>query len=335
MNNLMITHLRFDCQAETPIIFPKYLAGNAIRNGLADVMLKATCPTPSRSSDPVHVAQCPACYLLSARTDAGTVVRGYTLIPPLPLPTRIQPKHTFAFGLTLFGETMHQYLPYFVLAIRALGQSGVGVGRQNGNGRFHLNRITSHNPFTQQKEVLWAAGEETVYYPTQTVSANAIPPSAPTQKTVTLQFLSLMGLKEKGVHFQQPDFAVFFQRLLYRIDELNRQYAGAERRGRDEVTHLSQVADKVRLVASDITYHHLWSRSKRKKTLTPLSGFVGQATYYAEDWSALWPFLLWGQSTQAGKATAKGNGVYAIKGLCHWDWLSDGAVYKLSGGMVQ
>lgn len=45
-----------------------------------------------------------------------------------------------------------------------------------------------------------------------------------------------------------------------------------------------------------------------------MGGFVGTATYHAplEVWQPLLPWLIWGQGTQVGKDTVKGNGWYEI-----------------------
>ena len=40
---------------------------------------------------------------------------------------------------------------------------------------------------------------------------------------------------------------------------------------------------------------------------------MGRAVYRARDWEALLPWLVLGQAVQAGKLTAKGNGVYEIR----------------------
>ncbi|MCZ7668769.1 MAG: CRISPR system precrRNA processing endoribonuclease RAMP protein Cas6 [Chloroflexi bacterium] len=121
-----------------------------------------------------------------------------------------------------------------------------------------------------------------------------------------------------------PDFSVFFRRLLYRIDELNRQFAGQERRDAASIHHLYALADQVRLVDADIHWHEIWVHSGRKGRKTPLSGFTGSATYRTDNWSPLLPWLLWGQAAQVGKSTVKGNGVYQLTGgdwPSYWDWM--------------
>jgi hypothetical protein len=60
--DLRLTHLRFDCRATSPIQLGGHTAGNALRNALANVMLRATCPEAPRRGEPSpeHAAVCPA-----------------------------------------------------------------------------------------------------------------------------------------------------------------------------------------------------------------------------------------------------------------------------------
>ena len=63
----------------------------------------------------------------------------------------------------------------------------------------------------------------------------------------------------------------------------------------------------------------------RKGDKTPVGGLVGSATYKADEWEALLPWLLLGQGTQVGKSAVKGLGVYGITGLQpgYWHWLQN------------
>ncbi|MEW5987707.1 MAG: hypothetical protein AB1791_13825, partial [Chloroflexota bacterium] len=83
--SLTLTHLRFDLVARTAVHLGRYEAGERLRNALASVMLRATCPQTHRAAkpSPEHAAVCPACWLLAAEVDPGSVVRAYSLVPPL------------------------------------------------------------------------------------------------------------------------------------------------------------------------------------------------------------------------------------------------------------
>lgn len=335
MNHLQLTHLRFDCIATTPIRLGGHYAGNNLRNGLANVMRRAVCPEAQRRGDPSpeHTAVCPVCWLLASNLNPGTVVRAYAIVPPIPPKNHLQKGDTFSFGLTLFGEGF-RYLPYFVLALNELGQrAGVGPGRREGNGRFQVQHITAVDPLRDEIETLLTPDSNLVQIPSLQVDWTAVShisqlhldhlsPSHP----LTIQFLTPTRLEEKQRMFKVPDFSVLFRRTLYRIDELSRQFgATAERRDRQEVARLHQLADQVRLVESDVQWHELWSSSSRKQSKTPLSGFTGTAVYAAPSWQPLLPWLILGQATQTGKSAVKGNGVYQLTDPNwppYWQWMT-------------
>ncbi|MFQ5399996.1 MAG: CRISPR system precrRNA processing endoribonuclease RAMP protein Cas6 [Anaerolineae bacterium] len=330
---LTLTHLRFDCVALTPVKLARHYAGNNLRNALASVMLRATCSETNRRAKPTseHAAACPACWLLSAEINPGSVVRAYALVPPLPLRDVVQPGECFSFALTLFGDGSH-FFPYFVLAMNEVGRLGVGPGR----GTFALEEIYAIDPVRERQEPVLAAGDSLVRVPHVQVDSTAALALAgdwlfglAPDNELTIRFHTPLRLVEKhgGKErpYRTPDFSVFFRRLLYRIDDLTRQFAGGERRAMIERVPLYRLADQVRLVESRTHWHEFWSRSGRKNSKTPLSGLVGTATYWAADWTALLPWLLLGQATQAGKSTAKGNGVYELVRpgeTGYWHWLT-------------
>src|SRR5690606_40713472 len=74
--NLTITPLRLAAVAEERIRLNGLMAGNYLRNGMASVMLRATCTETHRTARPTpeHAAHCPACWLL--RSEARRVGKG-------------------------------------------------------------------------------------------------------------------------------------------------------------------------------------------------------------------------------------------------------------------
>ncbi|MCP4417059.1 MAG: hypothetical protein GY805_10580, partial [Chloroflexi bacterium] len=247
MSNLQLTHLRFDCIATTPIKLGGHHAGNSLRNALANVIYRSVCPENRQSGTPPssdHVATCPACWLLSANVEPGTVIRAYTIVPPIPSQWDLQPRDCFNFGLTLFGEG-YSYLPYFVLAISEMGRSeGLGPGRREGLGRFDLTAISAIDPLRGDCKLMLRPGESVVTLPDQLLDWTAVSKISQhhlknlPDNTLTIQFLTPARLEEKKHLYKIPDFSVLFRRLLYRIDELNRQFAGQPRRSREDVIRL-------------------------------------------------------------------------------------------------
>lgn len=314
MTTLTYVHLQFDCIAETPINLGGYWAGNRLRGALGYVLLRTTCDQDGRGGD-YHTAHCPACYLLRHKLDASHARRAYSIVPPIPAPERVQAGQRFTFTITLFGAG-RQFLPYFVLAVSEMGRSGVG------RGTFHVASITTHNPFLQQEEVLFAPGDDLVKVPETVIEwQNALEATSSfTQQEVgvhpssllTVHFLTPTRLIAQKQLMKEPQFGIFFRRLLHRIDTLGSQLANVPRRERASIERLHALADNVRLVDDQTEWIELRPRSGRDRQHKPMSGFVGQATYQSADWTDLLPILLFGQGVQVGKLATKGNGVYQL-----------------------
>jgi len=314
--------LRFDLRAETPIRLGGMRAGSYLRGALVEVMRRATCPysvfsgKPSFLPEPNHSKNCPVCWLVSANENPGTERRGYVLTPPISTPLIIQPGEPISFHLTLLGNAQ-RYLPYFVLAVPEAGKIGVGEGR----GRFSLTTIFAEYP----KKPDWCVlqeGENILRPPLTPVThadlqTNADLLSSAWGKglvTLWIDFLTPLRLIWNKRLVKSPDFAVLFSRLLERLDELSMQFARGTQRPIEERNYLFTLAQKVRLLESNIHWQEISSGSRRTGKRTWISGIVGSALYCApaDVWRALLPWLLWGEVTQVGKDAVKGNGVLRI-----------------------
>jgi len=314
---LTLTHLRFDCVARTPVKLGLHQAGERLRNALAWVILQAVCPETARAVSPTHehAAACPACWLLAANLDPGVVRRAYSMAPPLPPQDVIPPGGRFSFTLTLFGQG-YQYLPYFVLAVPEMGRAGVGPGR----GQFTLESIWAPDPWTGKAETVLRPGEQVVRPPLRRLgweeacrAAESWLPALGPNTSLRVRFLTPTRLIEGDARLKSPDFAVFFQRLLLRIDQVAQQFAGEAKRPQEDVRRLHGLADRVRLMDASVEWVDLFSYSGRSGRSTPMGGFTGWAIYRSPDWAPLLPWLLLGQGVQAGRLTVKGNGVYTLQ----------------------
>jgi hypothetical protein len=356
MTTLTLTHLRFTCEAITPVDLPAYRAGSQLRGALGNVMRRAYCPEAhfgaGRSPTLEHTSVCPVCWLMTANEHPGEERRGYALQPPVVYHGRspdgpYAPGERFDFGLTLYGDTL-RLLPYFLLTVAEVGREGVGIGR----GRFELRQVhatdplgsPSRNPQGVRQECVLAEGDALVRVPTLRVDVAGVAAAADALAArltaagttgagrLRLRFVTPTRLVANGQLVKAPDFGVLFARLLERIDQLERQYAGGERSPagggapmsgsppadgrRDETERQALLAcgDRVRLADSRTQWVEVRSGSTRRNEPTWISGFVGEAVYTAppEVWRPLLPWLVWGQVIQVGKDVVKGNGVYVI-----------------------
>ena len=337
MFNLTALQLQFTCETVTSIQLGGWHTGANLRGALSNVMRRAYCghgtptPTPPPSSrlstTGAGPGACPVCWLLAADEHPGEERRGYALVPPpretCPVSKNLTglyaPGQRFTFGLTLFGDAQ-RYLPYFILAVPEMGRSGVGARR----GQFALRSVTALDPLDGHDQIVLAEGESLVRVPDRLITPGRVTPIADRRHPpgqgegqgvrVRLNFMTPMRLIDNGGLVKAPDFGVLFKRLLERLDELNVQYSGGTPRPSADVQALQTLANQVRLIESQTQWIELQSGSRRTRRTTPISGFVGPATYAAarDVWRALLPWLVWGTIAQVGKDVVKGNGVYEI-----------------------
>lgn len=328
MFGLTTTHLRFVCEATTPLMLEAetFRAGSNLRGVLGQVMLRSYCA--GNREDAQHADTCPTCWLLAAHEKPGEERRGYALVPPFEGGREcLEAGDSFEFGLTLFGNTL-QFLPYFILTVPEMGRMGVGPGR----GKFELKRVWALNPLTGESEGLFGENGKLVRTPTLGMGHVGVVTNAESamwnsqgrvdkahytmpDAKIEIAFLTPMRLIQNEQTVKVPEFAPLFTRLLERLDELNVQYGGGAKRERAEVEHLRALAGKVELREVHTRWVDVWSGSNRRGAASPMGGFVGSAIYAAagQVWQDLLPWLLWGELVQVGKSTVKGNGVMRVR----------------------
>ncbi len=324
MSEFTAHHLRFILKAETALEMPP-LKGSALRGALFSALKAHYCPAPT-APDPLHSTICPVCWLM-AREDPQAergkdVPRPYTLKPPLRPWTRLEPGEEFAFGITLFAQAIGLF-PYLILAVPEMGRIGIGQRLpENGyrRGQFSLQRAESVNLLTGETQTLFQAGSTTIRAPGQAVTPTHVQEATDylagklreNGGILTITFLTPTRIiySERLVH--RPFFSPLFHRLLERLEALMQAYGGeTPPYVKDQLLPL---ADRVRLVEDDTRWVEVKSYSRRQDRTTPVSGFVGRATFQAAEWEPLLPPLIWGQVTHVGKNAVKGDGWYRLDG---------------------
>lgn len=313
-------------EAATPAVLSSW-SGSAVRGSLLTALRQHVCTHSPNLT-------CPVCWLI-AREDpqwrwGRTPARPYALAVPgeQGRPTgqrlhnstaewrRFAPGDPFQFRLTLFGEATH-LLPYLVATLPCMGENGLGRRLDELGGRrgqFILRSIEAVHPLTQTRQPLVEAGRlvgdvSACLVSTQDVLALAA--AWESQRAFTVFFDTPMRLIERRALCKTPRFRPLFQRALDRLEALMEQYGGKRPRWGDLLA-LFDLAERVRVADSETTWVELWSGSQRTQRITPLSGFVGQATFVADDWSPFVPLLAWMPIIQVGKDVVKGNGALRV-----------------------
>ncbi len=323
---LTLHYLEFEMETTTRLGLYEH-SGTALRAALYATLSRHFCPAPAgmrASLDPTHQTYCPVCWLLAREEPESTrgkdVPRALTLRPPLGTRTDLRPGERWRFGLILFGSQAASLFPYLVVATARMGETGVGRPVDNGQrGRAVLRRVWAVNPLAELRQLLVPEGSNRVEPPTLAITATDVAAagarlSAQAQaqgQRLRVNFLTPTRLVDREMLAHTPVFITLFERVLGRLRQLTTWYAEGEALEL-EIERLLPLADDVRLVTDQTQWVDLQSPSRQKQYASPIGGFVGQATYQSENWDQLLPWLLWGQMTQVGKNTVKGNGWYEV-----------------------
>ncbi len=239
-------------------------------------------------------------------------VRPFAIQPPLANTEQgffLRTGERFSFNISLFGDVA-QLFPYVIQSVAKMGEQGVGYGR----GTFTLKNVHAVNPLTHETQSLLEDGRirEAPGIPVTNEQVKVHASAMPTEH-LRLRFLTPLQLVQAGKSISEPRFDVLIARLIDRCQAIAENYTATEYSGlwREVYLDLVERAKHVVLADFDAKWLTLRSGSRRTNTTTSMSGLLGTATYTG----ALSPFnfwLLWGQSTQVGKNTTKGNGWYEI-----------------------
>lgn len=306
--------LRFECEAIESVNLGGLHAGSNLRGALLNIMRRATCTGDTR--DPIHLAHCPVCWLVSANEHPGQERRGYVLTPPLIKNGVFKAGEIINFHITLFGDAV-RFLPYFILAVPEVGREGVGLGR----GRFSLNCVYAEQPESPDYLVL-KIGENIVHPPPEPITHENLKKKARTIITdlagksakVRIEFITPLRLIIDSQLVKVPDFGIIFTHLLKRLDDLSLQFSSGVPRSIEDCQYWWGLANSIHLVENKTGWVEISSGSVRRGEPTWISGLVGSANYFAPErvLKEIMPWVLWGEIIQVGKDTAKGNGVFRI-----------------------
>jgi hypothetical protein len=260
-----------------------------------------------------YYAMCPISALLATVDPASprglNVPRPYTIEPPLGTETLLPPGAPFRFGLTLFASALTLF-PYVIVGVRELERRGIGLPMPGPDGRprrghFRLRRIVARNPVTGSEQTILQEGDDLVQTPDLPITHDQLAAAPGGGDAVTLEFLTPLRLVDEGRLVHRPQFRVLVHRLFERLEALAAHYAGEPLRF--DRPALLALADCVDVVEDRTRWLELASYSTRRGASSPISGFVGRATFRGP-LGPFWPWLRWAEIVHVGKDAVKGNG---------------------------
>ena len=291
------------------IVMPPY-AGSTLRGGFGHAFRKMVCTQgPIDCRDCTLKAVCPYPYIFeTAPFEGAQRLRTYGDIPrPFvidPLDTRGEYRRgqSFAFHLTLIGRAI-DYLPYFLVSFRELGEIGIGKGR----GRFQLTQV-----LTDDGESIYDGETQMVHNRNNALSFNEIQceaESLPTD-TLTVRLLTPTRITHEGQLTDKLPFHLFWRRLSGRISALAYFHCG-ESLDLDFKGLIAQ-AETVETVEKSLQWRDFTRYSSRQNRKMQLGGLVGSVTY-AGDLAVFLPFVALGKFLRVGKNATFGLGKYQIQ----------------------
>lgn len=314
MRGMSVLHLRFTVRARDTIMFGVQ-PGTALRGALYEALLTHFCSEREGLQTTGHQQRCPVCKLLAAedpdRVRGSNPPRALMIQPPNQ--TDFTPGATFRFGVALVGMAQES-LPYLLLAVRTMGELGVGKRR----GRFTLLRVEEFSPLWDTDRLLMNGNRVTE--PTLQVTSPRVQEWAGKllPDRITLRLETPTRLIRGGMLTHKPDPEVFVQRLLERCQHLAERFAEtdnppAHENWREAWQNLSAIAATWKIAFKETEWVDVWSGSRRTGKVTPVGGLRGTVRWEG-DIQPLHTWLLWGQSLHVGKDTVKGNGWYKVIG---------------------
>jgi len=325
-----------------PAFLPQW-SGNALRSGFGARLREMVCLRPnragagwegagtSRNGSSISSAggssdDCQSClqrnscvydYFYNARPPADAKVLRRQSDPPRPFafgppaPGRYEPGDEARLGFTLIGLGV-QHLPYFLLGLRNLGESGIGKGYREGRGRFVLESVDSVG--YGKRENIFSGN--TVYNRSILLSYRQIlQASSGHEGDLTISFTSPAQIKEEGRFTAVPSFRGLISRLLSRANILAEYYgSGSLYDGKEALSILGQCR-QVAVAGADT--RDLWQERyfhKGKSERRPLAPFFsGRITYAGEFSQDMMALLELGRHIHVGKMATFGNGGYEIR----------------------
>lgn len=306
-----LARYRIALRAVEPVTLPPY-KGSTFRGAFAGAFKRLVCVRPDLSQcDPCpHLHDCAYPYVFETRPPAALSRTGFQQYPrPFVIEPPPEERADYAPGdlirlhLVLVGRAT-EYLPHFVLTLRALAEAGVGRGR----GQVKVQRVEAiplaapPQPIYEEGSSLLQAGGSLIDGDTITALSRGWPADR-----LTLHFTTPTHLTHHGAMAPQPEFPILARALFRRASALAMAHCGY----RMELDYPAWIAraEAIRLDAWDgetVQWERFSSRQDRK---VRHAGLVGRATY-SGDLAPFLPLLALGALLHVGDGCVFGMGRY-------------------------
>jgi hypothetical protein len=315
---------RFVLRSATTLHFNVF-AGATLRGGFGHVFKRTVCMWPPGDCGRCLLKSiCAYPYVFETAPPPDSVK--LRSLAQVPRPFVIEPPEhggrqsyrageCFDFALVLVGRAL-DYLPYFVLTFRELGQVGLGKA----SARFDVHEVLSERPAGSQR--VYAAAEGVLHNEGErmTFATLAQPPSLASSsrlpRKLVLHFLTPTRIRAEGRLRAELTFQDVVRALLRRLSSLCYFHCGCELPV--NFRSLIEQASMIRTIGSELCWHEQDRFSTRQRQRIEMGGVRGRVVFEAPEaelWAPYLPLLAAGEWVHVGKGTVMGLGKYRVE-LC-------------------
>jgi Uncharacterized conserved protein (DUF2276). len=307
--------IRFTSDAKMP-----RWAGNALRSGFGARLRDLVCVDGGASFDD-NCAGCPhrencvydRFYNARPPENAQVLRKQAAISRPFVLDPLVSGEYRIGegavLGFTLFGGGV-EYLPYFILALRNLGESGLGRGYRDGYGRYDLEFIDSLG--FGQRENVFSGG--TVFNRVVSISYGEILRRSEEHRgAISLRFTTPTQIKENDRFTTEPSFRGLVSRLLFRANILAEFHGTGMLYDNEKTLRILGRCREVKISSARTRKMHqkrYFRDQGRDAWLPPF--FTGEINYSGEFSEDVMALLELGQVIHVGKMATFGNGRYEV-----------------------
>ena len=302
---------------EKGLLLPPY-KGSTLRGGFGNAFRRISCALKEANCNNCLLrTSCPYAYIFETAPPPGSaalrnyesIPRPFVLEPPLETKTEYRPGEKLAFNLVPIGRATN-YLPYFIVAFRELGELGIGKMRR----KYRLAEIQAIGLNNGESQLVYRAEDQLVRNTNLAIQIDQaeLLRQKDEDKTLTrlgLDFLTITRIKFEENYVHHIELHMLIRSLLRRLSSLAYFHHGWELEL--DFTGLIERAAEVRLV-NDGTRWVDWGRySSRQDNKVNMGGLVGRVEYegYLDEFL---PLLRLGELVHVGKGAVFGMGKYKV-----------------------
>ena len=297
-------HCRFTSEAK----LPGYL-GSTLRGALGWALKKTSCALRRQQCDDCLLReQCAYAWIFETeryRAGDGHAVNARPhpfVLQPGENRETMQPGESISFSLLLLDRAV-DLLPQIVYAVRLMGESGIGVGRRQGLGRFDLRKVVAG-------EGVCCLSEDNVLHLPDNVEEIKLEQSPVSGiSSVMVQLQTPLRLKHHNRLNLDLPFHVLVRACLRRLSALEDAYGDGE----PDLDYRGLVnrAENVDIRESRIRWQQLFRWSNRQRKKISLSGLGGSIVYHG-NLSEFKPIFRYCEHVNIGKQTVFGLGKITV-----------------------